>query len=185
MRSRRRRQRARWMRARFPGVSHRANTPGRDAHREMRGLIVPAEIRDMRWALTASKHRSLRQAAGVLNVCESTLSRRLGELEYRLGAELFERSASGTRLTAAGEEFIATVTHILAEVDTAFGRMKARGRGESGDLVVGICMALSVGNLRGTLAEFGRRHEGGMFIASMDHAFVSLRTLHRGISISF
>lgn len=118
------------------------------------------ELRDMRWAIAASRCQSLRRAAQALNVRESSLSRRLRDLEYRLGVELFERSASGTRLTAAGEEFIAVAQHILAEADAAFARMKARGRGESGDLVVGICMALSVGNLRTTLAEYGRQHDG-------------------------
>ncbi|MFG1195501.1 LysR family transcriptional regulator [Xanthobacter aminoxidans] len=114
----------------------------------------------MHWAIVASGHRSLRRAAGALNVRESTLSRRLRDLEYRLGVELFERTANGTRLTSAGEEFIAMAKHILAEADAAFERMKARGCGESGNLVVGICMALSVGNLRATLAAYGRRHEG-------------------------
>lgn len=121
---------------------------------------MPAELRDMRWAVVASRHRSLRQAAETLRVRESTLSRRLRDLEYRLGTELFERTANGTRLTAIGEEFIAVAQHILAEADVAFARIKARGRGESGDLVVGICMALSVGNLRATLAEYGRQHDG-------------------------
>ena len=121
---------------------------------------MPVELRDIRWAVTASRFRSLRQAAQVLNVRESNLSRRLKDLEYWLGVELFERSAKGTRLTAAGEEFIAMAQHILAETDAAFARMKARGRGEIGDLVIGICMALSVGNLRTTLAEYGRQHDG-------------------------
>jgi len=96
----------------------------------------------------------------MLHVQKSNLSRRLRDLEYQLGVELFERSASGTRLTAAGEEFIVVAEHILAETDAAFARMKARGRGESGNLVVGICMALSIGNLRTALAEYGRRHDG-------------------------
>lgn len=113
----------------------------------------------MRWAVVASGHRSLRQAAAMLRVRESSLSRRLRDLECRLGTELFERTSNGTRLTAAGEEFIAVAKHILAETDAAFARMRARGRGETGDLVVGICMALSVGNLRATLAEYGKRHE--------------------------
>ncbi|MFG1342425.1 LysR family transcriptional regulator [Xanthobacter autotrophicus] len=120
---------------------------------------MPAELRDMRWAIAAAEHRSLRQAAEALRVRESTLSRRLRDLEYRLGAELFERSANGTRLTAAGDEFIAVAKRILAEADAAFSRMRARGRGESGDLVVGLCMALSVGNLRATLAAYIEQHQ--------------------------
>lgn len=52
-----------------------------------------------------------------------------------------------------------TARHIGGEVETAFARFKARGRGENGDLVLDICMALSIGNLRATLANYGVRHE--------------------------
>ncbi|MFG1466633.1 LysR family transcriptional regulator [Xanthobacter sp. DSM 24535] len=86
------------------------------------------ELRDMRWAVVASGHRSLRQAAETLRVRESTLSRRLRDLEYRLGTKLFERTANGTRLTATGEEFIAVAKHILAETDAAFARVTAHPR---------------------------------------------------------
>lgn len=114
----------------------------------------------MRWAVTASEHPSLRRAAQALNIRESTLSRRLRDLEYRLGVSLFERSANGTELTAAGEEFVVAAKHILAEVDVAFARTQTRGHGESGDLAVGVCTALSVGNLRATVAKYARRHHG-------------------------
>ncbi len=121
---------------------------------------MPLQLRDMRWVLTVSRSRSLRQAAQVLNVQESSLSRRLKDLEYRLGVELFERSANGTSLTAAGEAFIPAAQRIVAEMEAAFTRMKARGRGESGDLIVGICVAFPALNLREILAEYRRQHDG-------------------------
>jgi DNA-binding transcriptional LysR family regulator len=43
-------------------------------------------------AAAASQHRSLRQAAEALNIRQSTLSHRLGDLEYRLEIVLFERT---------------------------------------------------------------------------------------------
>ena len=54
------------------------------------------ELRDLRWALVVSRHRSLRQAAATLNVRQSTLSRRLRDLEYRLEGivKLFDVSIS-------------------------------------------------------------------------------------------
>ena len=47
------------------------------------------DLRDLRWTIIASQHRSLRQTAQALNVRQSTLSRRLTEIEVRLGAQLF------------------------------------------------------------------------------------------------
>ncbi|WP_370192629.1 helix-turn-helix domain-containing protein [Bradyrhizobium diazoefficiens] len=57
---------------------------------------VPVEFRDLRWAIVASKHRSLRQAAEALRIKQPTLSRGLRNLEYRLGVTLFKRTNGGT-----------------------------------------------------------------------------------------
>ncbi|WP_271565688.1 helix-turn-helix domain-containing protein [Bradyrhizobium sp. CCBAU 11386] len=57
---------------------------------------VPVEFRDLRWAIAASQHRSLRQAADTLRLKQSTLSRCLRSLEQTLGSELFERTNGGT-----------------------------------------------------------------------------------------
>ncbi|WOJ88431.1 LysR family transcriptional regulator [Methylocapsa polymorpha] len=58
---------------------------------------MSVELRDLKWAIIAARHRSLRQAAETLNVRQSTLSRRLRDLELEVDASLFERSNGGTR----------------------------------------------------------------------------------------
>jgi DNA-binding transcriptional LysR family regulator len=45
---------------------------------------MSVEFRDLRWAIIRSQHRSLRQAAMALNIRQSTLSRRLRDMERRL-----------------------------------------------------------------------------------------------------
>ncbi|WP_040844517.1 LysR substrate-binding domain-containing protein [Nitrospirillum viridazoti] len=119
------------------------------------GLV---ELRDLRLAVIASQHRSLRQAAEAINIRQSTLSRRLRDLEYCLGSVLFERTNGGTRLTLAGREFLASVRHILGETDGAVRRLQARSRGENGRLSIGIYASLSTGNLFATLIEHHRQH---------------------------
>jgi DNA-binding transcriptional LysR family regulator len=76
---------------------------------------VDVELRDFRLAVTASQHRSLRQAAEALNIRQSTLSRRLRDIERRLGVVLFERTNGGTRLTTMGLEFILRVCLRIAQ----------------------------------------------------------------------
>jgi DNA-binding transcriptional LysR family regulator len=73
---------------------------------------MSVEFRELRWAIVASQHRSLRQAAEALNIRQSTLSRRLGNMECRLGMKLFERTNGGTYVTAAGREFLASARFI-------------------------------------------------------------------------
>jgi DNA-binding transcriptional LysR family regulator len=87
---------------------------------------MTVELRDLRWAIVASQHRSLRQAAQTLSIRQSTLSRRLRGLEYQLGAELFERTNGGTRPTTAGQEFLGTARRIIEETDTAVRTLRAR-----------------------------------------------------------
>ncbi len=63
-------------------------------------------LRSMRvWRLIDEVARagSVRQAAERSNITASALLRRIQDVEYDLGAPLFERHASGMRLTAAGE----------------------------------------------------------------------------------
>ena len=111
----------------------------------------------MRWAIIVSRHRSLRQAAETLNVRQSTLSRRLRDLEHQVNATLFERTNGGTRPTIAGQEFLEAAQRIVEEVDGLVTRLKTRSRGESGHLAIGVHASLSAGNLRATLIEHRRR----------------------------
>ena len=118
---------------------------------------MTVELRDLKWAIVASQHRSLRQAAQTLNIRQSTLSRRLRYLEYQLGTELFERTNGGTRPTIAGQEFLDTARRIIEETDIAVRTLRIRGRGENGRLTIGVDASLSTGNLRATLVEHHRR----------------------------
>jgi DNA-binding transcriptional LysR family regulator len=78
---------------------------------------VSVEIRDLRWAIVAAQHRSLRQAAETLDIRQSTLSRGLRHLEFLLGATLFERTNGGTRPTVVGQEFLDAARRIVDETE--------------------------------------------------------------------
>lgn len=115
------------------------------------------DLKDMKWAVVASAHRSFRQAAETLRVRQPTLSRRLRALEYRLGTRLFERTNGGSWPTADGQEFLDAARHILEEIDSISSRFKGRTRGEGGRLSIGVHASISAGNLRATLIEHRRR----------------------------
>jgi DNA-binding transcriptional LysR family regulator len=52
-------------------------------------------LREMRWAIMAAQHRSLRQAAEALHIQQSTLSCSLHDLEHQVGVTLFEKTNGG------------------------------------------------------------------------------------------
>ncbi len=138
---------------------------------------MTVELRDLRWAITASQHRSLRQAAEALNIRQSTLSRGLRDLEYKLEATLFERTNGGTRPTIEGQEFLDAARRIVEETETITARLKTRSRGESGRLTIGVHASLSAGNLRATLLDHRRRFpdvETHLVDGSSDHLISDL-----------
>lgn len=115
------------------------------------------EFRHLRWAIAASQHRSLRQAAETLRIKQSTLSRGLRSLEHSLDVTLFERTNGGTRPTTEGKEFLDTAQRIVDQTDAMTIRVKNRSRGESGRLTIGVHASFSIGNLRATLLDHRTR----------------------------
>lgn len=61
---------------------------------------------DVQLFLAIAETGSISGAAKQLRVGQPTVSRRLADLEYRLGKALFRRQVSGTALTSAGERLI-------------------------------------------------------------------------------
>src|SRR5262249_13852344 len=147
---------------------------------------MPIELKDLRWAIIATQHRSLRQAAERLNIRQSTLSRRLRSMEAMLGVQLFERTNGGTRPTIEGLEFLEAARRIIEETESITARLKTRSRGESGRLTIGVHASLSAGNLRATLIEYRRRFPdvgANLVDGSSDHLICDLSS--SAIDIAF
>jgi uncharacterized protein (TIGR00369 family) len=59
---------------------------------------------DFRYVKAIADCRSLTEAAKSLRINQSTVFRKLGQIEHKLGARLFKRNRSGYTLTPRGEE---------------------------------------------------------------------------------
>jgi DNA-binding transcriptional LysR family regulator len=62
---------------------------------------------DLRYFIAVARHRSTLAAARALRLNQSTVQRRLAELERRLGRKLVKRHPTGYRLTELGQEMLA------------------------------------------------------------------------------
>src|SRR6187200_760277 len=71
---------------------------------------------DFRLVKSIAEARGLAGAAEKLGVNHSTVFRRLGQIEERLGLKLFERHRTGYALTTAGEEMAVLAARIDDEV---------------------------------------------------------------------
>lgn len=112
------------------------------------------EIRQLRCAAMTAEMLIFTRAAHKLGIKQSTLSKRVLDLERRLGITLFERSTRGAVPTKAAAEFLATARRIVGEIDGLQSTARAVRCGESGKLAVGFATSLSTSNLRRIISDF-------------------------------
>ena len=86
-------------------------------------------LKQLRYFLVASQHKSLRKAANELKITQPSLSAQLKGLEQTLGVDLFERSRGGVTLTPIGRDLVAEARQAVnaAEAIVDFANMAARG----------------------------------------------------------
>jgi DNA-binding transcriptional LysR family regulator len=89
---------------------------------------------DFRLVKAVADRRSLAGAGDVLAINTSTVFRRLGALEERLGTKLFERGRMGYVLTPSGEEMVGLASRMADDVATFERRIAGRDLKPSGDL---------------------------------------------------
>jgi len=116
------------------------------------------DLRSFQYAMLAAQHGSFRRAAAELNVQQSTISKGVRSLEYRLGAKLFERHSAGIRPTPAGDRFLEDARIGFEQLQRAMRRVGALQRGEEGELVVRASMPLNL--LGDVLDRFRVKFEG-------------------------
>ena len=104
------------------------------------------------------EHLSFRKAAAALGVRQSAISQRIRRLEDHLGVSLFDRHPRGVRVTTAGQEFLGRVRILFDQLDQAVTGARAAGRGDVGDLKIGISGALSGGFLRALVRRYSAEH---------------------------
>src|SRR6059058_4461442 len=66
-----------------------------------------------------ARRRSFAFAAAELHLTASAISHQVARLEEELGVRLFERSAHGVRLSAAGEQYLLRIGGALAAIASA------------------------------------------------------------------
>ncbi|AGZ45787.1 LysR family transcriptional regulator [Actinoplanes friuliensis DSM 7358] len=79
---------------------------------------------------------SFTRAAADLHIAQQSLSAQITVLERTLGARLFDRDSTGTRLSEVGRIFLPEACAVLARAEEAVGTVTRAARGEIGRLHV-------------------------------------------------
>ncbi|MCK1356279.1 LysR family transcriptional regulator [Bradyrhizobium sp. CW7] len=121
---------------------------------DRRSAARTIDLQQLRLAVVACEYGSFRRAAEALSIKHNVLSRSIRQLEYMIGASLFDRSSGGIKPTLAGRGVLRIARLILEQVDMLVDIGRSDGRGNTGHLVIGFYTSMSTGNLRATIAEF-------------------------------
>ena len=87
---------------------------------------------DLRYFLAVARHGSTIAAAKALKTSQSTVQRRLSELERKMGQALVKRHANGYRLTEFGQQLLPHAERVEAAVETLDQQRATLERGEVG-----------------------------------------------------
>ena len=122
--------------------------------------MAPFDSVTARLILLLAETGSIGRAAEREGIASSAVSRRVSDLESRLGVVLFDRSAQGVRLTAAGDAYAAgcrTVLRAIADLDAG---MADFGSGQRGYLRLACTSSALTGRLPELLARYTDKHQG-------------------------
>lgn len=115
------------------------------------------ELKHLRSAVAAAECGSFRQAAALLRLQQSTLSRSISQIEHSLGVTIFKRSSGGVSPTPAGRSVLRLARTLLEEFDALIATARSVQKSETGRLAIGFCTSLSAGNLQASLLDFKQR----------------------------
>lgn len=115
-------------------------------------------MRHLRCFLAVARHGSASRAAEVMGTVQPSVSRSIRELEEELGSPVFDRTASGLVLNAAGTRLFSYVSNGMGMVDRGFDAL----RGELGEervsayVLPNVIRVLMPGAVRRFKAEYPR-----------------------------
>src|SRR4051812_11136402 len=139
---------------------------------------------DLRYFLAFARAGSMQAAAKVLGVNQSTVQRRIGGLEERLGRRLLARHLNSYRLTELGEELRPAAEGVEAAVAT-FGRQLAASDHELTGTLRITCGSILADRLRRTplIDLFHSRHPGLRVELVVSNRFLDLSRGEADIAI--
>ncbi len=116
------------------------------------------QLEDMAMFVRVVEAGSITKAAEQLNIAKSAVSRRLKELETRLGSQLISRTTRQSNLTQAGEQYYQKVHHILSEVDALNEETSGTPTRIEGTLKMTAPLSFGLMHLNDVIDEYANKH---------------------------
>ncbi|AIY39403.1 Transcriptional regulator [Collimonas arenae] len=115
-------------------------------------------LANMELFVAVAKAKGFRRAAEILDMPNSTLSRRIADLERLVGVRLFHRTTRKVELTEAGQAYFRRCEGIVAEAHVAHEALLEGAEQPGGVLRVSMPVDLALSYLAPAIKEFGERY---------------------------
>lgn len=112
------------------------------------------------YVLTLAEQGSFSKAARRLSVTQPSLSQYIINIENQLGTQLFDRSSSPIRLTAAGQAYVRTAAQIKALEENLHNEISDMSDLRTGSLRIGSTIFRASCMLPRSITEFCHRYSG-------------------------
>ena len=117
-----------------------------------------SQIEELRAFVTIVETGSLTQASERMGVAVSAVSRRLRDLELRLGSALIQRSTRRLFLNETGQVFYQRAKVILSTLEDAELEVQNAGSALSGVLRLSVPLSFGIGHMSTAIAQFMHEH---------------------------
>lgn len=142
--------------------------------------MAPFDSVTARLILLLAETGSIGRAAEREGIASSAVSRRVSDLEGRLGVVLFDRSAHGVKLTKAGEAYAGGCRTVLRSIADLDAIMDDFSSGQRGSLRLACTSSALTGRLPELLAKFAGKYPGIEIAISEMGAAKALLSLDEG-----
>lgn len=101
------------------------------------------ELRDLRSFVAVATAGSITKAAENTHIAQPALSLKIKQIEEQVGAKLFDRTARGVKLTAAGHRLLPHALDLLKRMNLAFEDVRGAIQEPSGRVAIGLPQSLA------------------------------------------
>ena len=116
------------------------------------------QLEDMQMFVRVVEAGSITKAASQLSLAKSAVSKRLSDLESRLGSKLINRTTRTSSLTEAGHQYYQRVQLLLGEVDSLNGDIAHENKVLSGSLKLAVPLSFGITHITPAIDLFMRQH---------------------------
>lgn len=116
------------------------------------------DLRQLRYFIAVAEELHFGRAAARLGMAQPPLTQQIQKLERALGAPVFLRQPRKTSLTEAGAVLLDQARRLLTDFDSGIETARRAGRGETGQLTVGVPPSVMLTRLPVAIRKYRERY---------------------------